>query len=61
MDMLWLTCKNHPNLRWLCKEIAYTEGLGYNGSRNLFFEGDADGNYCRECDCKAADLIKVQA
>lgn len=40
-----LTCKNHPNLRWSCKEIAVTpqgnEGQGsYNGCRNIFFGGE---------------------
>lgn len=34
-----LTCRNHPSLRWSCKEIAYTEGHGYNGTRSLFFRG----------------------
>jgi hypothetical protein len=34
-----LTCKNHRELRWTCKEVAWTDGEGYNGSRNVFFEG----------------------
>lgn len=34
-----LTCRNHPELRWSCKSIAYTPGKGYNGARNIFFEG----------------------
>lgn len=38
-----LTCKNHPNLRWSCKEIAFDDVGGYNGSRNIFFNGEPDG------------------
>lgn len=37
-----LTCKNHPDLRWSCKEIAFTDGFGYNGSRSIFFNGEPD-------------------
>lgn len=38
-----LTCKNHPKLRWSCKEIAFTDEGGYDGTRNLFFDGTPDG------------------
>lgn len=38
-----LTCMNHPNLRWSCKHIAFTEGHGYNGMRHIFFNGEPDG------------------
>ncbi len=43
-----LTCKNHPNLRWSTKEVAWTEAVGdvpahYNGSRNIFFTGAPTG------------------
>lgn len=39
-----LMCKNHPELRWSCKDIAFSpeanDGLGgYNGARRLFFNG----------------------
>lgn len=39
-----LTCKNHQDLVWRCKDIAYSpeanEGKGgYNGMRNIFFFG----------------------
>jgi hypothetical protein len=37
-----LTCKNHPDLRWSCKDIAWGES-GYNGSRSLFFIGTPSG------------------
>jgi hypothetical protein len=37
-----LTCKNHPNLRWSCKEIAWS-GF-YNGTRSIFFNGEPDGS-----------------
>lgn len=36
-----LTCKNHPNLRWSCKDIAWS-GF-YNGSRSVFFNGTPSG------------------
>lgn len=38
-----LTCENHLNLRWSCKEIAVTNGK-YNGSRLIFFNGEPDGH-----------------
>jgi hypothetical protein len=41
-----LTCKNHPELRWSCKDIAWTEtetGGFYNGCRSIFFNGTPDG------------------
>ncbi len=38
-----LTCKNHPNLRWGCKEIAFSDIGGYNGSRGIFFRGEPTG------------------
>jgi hypothetical protein len=34
-----LTCKNHPKLRWITKEIAVSDGK-YNGHRSLFFMGE---------------------
>jgi hypothetical protein len=44
-----LTCKNHPDLRWSTKDIAWTttneetgEGC-YNGARNIFFKGTPSG------------------
>ena len=36
-----LTCKNHTNLRWSTKQEAWS-GY-YNGSRNIFFNGEPDG------------------
>jgi len=39
-----LTCRNHPNLRWSCKECAFSDEGGYNGSRNIFFNGEPDGH-----------------
>lgn len=32
-----LTCKNHPNLRWSCKDVAWS-GC-YTGCRDIFFDG----------------------
>lgn len=52
-----LTCKNHPNLRWNCKEIAYTPGKGYNGQRSIFFNGAEDDESLPECPCPPSDLI----
>lgn len=41
-----LTCKNHPDLRWSCKEVAWGP-TGYNRARNLHYYGvailDAEG------------------
>jgi len=62
-----LTCKNHKDLRWTCKDIAWSGR--YNGSRNIFFCGtpsgkgmysDGSGLDCigvRECDCPPDNLI----
>ncbi len=68
-----LTCKNHPELRWSCKDIAWTNG--YNGSRGFFYKGIpsgegmfddgsgldcvkvVDGIYVEECACSTSDLI----
>lgn len=36
-----LTCKNHPQLRWSCKDIAW-DGH-YNGARSIFFNGTPSG------------------
>ena len=47
-----LTCKNHPELRWSCKSIAFTPGKGYNGIRHIFFATGGD-----ECRCPSADLV----
>jgi hypothetical protein len=59
-----LTCKNHPNLRWNCKEEAVNptgnNGQGcYTGARRLFFSGDVvlDDPHADECACPASDLI----
>jgi len=68
-----LTCKNHPNLRWSCKDIAWSDG--YNQCRSLTFDGTPsgkgmygdgsgldcvrvkDGEIVQECNCAASDLI----
>lgn len=34
-----LTCRNHPQLRWSCKDIAFTDSSGYNGMRLIEFLG----------------------
>lgn len=41
--MAILTCKNHPNLRWSCKDIAVSESGTYNGTRSIFFNGEPTG------------------
>lgn len=38
-----LTCKNHPDLRWSCKDVAWTDDHGYNNRRYLFFNGTPSG------------------
>lgn len=61
MRHIALTCKNHTNLRWSCKEIAYSPGYGYNGQRNIFFVGNSDRVHpdapSIECSCSPRDLI----
>lgn len=56
-----LTCKHHPHLRWSCKEIAFTPGYGYNGIRNIFYNGKYTGDnsyeHEPECKCPPTDLI----
>lgn len=73
MAHVFLTCINHPNLRWMCKEIAWTvreDGSGYyNGMRNIFFLGElpegetnnlaATRKHSPECPCKATALRLV--
>jgi hypothetical protein len=54
-----LTCLNHPDLRWSCKEIAAGVDGRYNGARNIFFNGTKDCDWSvpvRECDCPPSDL-----
>jgi hypothetical protein len=47
-----LTCKNHPHLRWSCKDIAWSPaengGGHYNGCRHLFFGGFVGGQMHRD-------------
>ncbi len=67
MRHVHLTCLHHPNLRWTCKSIATSKHGGYNGCRNIFFQGDVtrintDGYYIHaegvsECKCPPSDLI----
>ena len=57
MRHVTLTCKHHPNLRWSCKEIAYSPGYGYNGQRSIFFNGTQDDVHIAECACPPTDLI----
>lgn len=73
MRHVMLTCCNHPDLRWHCKEIAFSEGGGYNGCRNIFFAGfkldkpgtwpysiqRAPGEFAEECKCPPEDLIRA--
>jgi hypothetical protein len=67
MEHITLTCKNHRNLRWHCKEVAVNGDGSYNGSRNIFFDGsttstgvmlhrEADGSISKECPCPPSDL-----
>ncbi|KKM96915.1 hypothetical protein LCGC14_1173250 [marine sediment metagenome] len=54
-----LTCKNHPELRWSCKEIAWTEGVGFNNNRSLFFKGIPSGEGMFD-DGSGLDCIQVK-
>ena len=49
-----LTCNNHDHLRWTCKEIAFSDVGGYNGSRNIFYKSDEP-----ECSCPSRDLVRA--
>jgi hypothetical protein len=63
MRHVTLTCKNHPDLRWSCKEIAVNRQGQYNGARSIFYNGRlrTDGGkgyeYVTECPCPPTDLI----
>jgi hypothetical protein len=62
-DMIRLTCRNHPTLRWSTKNIG---GIGH---RSIFFIGVlslvAGSNEVvrtlgtEECECPSSDLIHV--
>jgi hypothetical protein len=72
MQMIEMTCENHPDLLWHCKEIAVSPSRRYNGARNIFFAGKVmpDGSisefdreshtFTRECACPGSALIKVE-
>lgn len=70
-----LTCKNHPRLRWSCKECAVNQDGSYNGSRSIFFNGvpsgrgmyqDGSGLHCtkivesRDAEGKITDMQLVE-
>lgn len=75
MNHVRLTCINHPELRWSCKEIAISNSK-YNGQRNIFFLGKylgkdspskrfdclevVNGELVCECLCSPDYLIVVQ-
>lgn len=57
-----LTCRNHTNLRWHTKSVAWSPrptaddpraGI-YNGRRNIFYSSHAEGP---ECPCKGDQLM----
>ena len=60
-----LTCKNHPNIRWSCKEIAFDDVGGYNSSRNIFFLGvpkmNEDGSPKMHDDMSGLDCFDFDA
>ena len=37
--MVIMCCRKHPELFWVCKDIAVNADGSYNGSRSLFFQG----------------------
>lgn len=54
-----MTCKNHPDLRWSCKHIAWSDGHGYNGSRAIYFRGTPSGKGMFS-DNSGLDCIRVK-
>ena len=70
--MVTLTCEDHTDLFWMCKEQAVSESGRYNGARNIFFLGrvqpdgklsefnDETREMTRECPCHASKLIKAE-
>lgn len=63
MNHVIMTCLNHRDLRWSCKEIAVNKDGGYNGCRSIFFCGTTEGiannqpeNMNDECKCPSTDL-----
>lgn len=68
MHHVRLTCENHRDLRWMCKEIAVNADGRYNHSRNIFFLGRIvngkpedviDGCAVKECECPSHALIRI--
>lgn len=66
MRHVTLTCENHPNLRWGCKEDAVSEEGRYWGGRTLFYHGDPDQPHygegyanVDECPCHVRKLIAL--
>lgn len=61
MRHVMLTCKNHPDLRWSCKSLAFTPGAGYNGQRSIFYTGSINPphseEHVAECDCSPTELV----
>ena len=53
-----LTCINHPNLRWQCKEIAVNKLGQYTGARNIFYNGGntEETEFASECSCPPSNL-----
>ena len=49
MRHFYFTCKNHPTLRWECKDIAASQkedgSWYYNGARNIRFCGVYSGKF----------------
>lgn len=66
MSHVTLTCEDHPNLRWGCKEIAVGPTGRFWGGRTLFFHGDPDQPHydspwpnVDECPCDVRKLIAL--
>lgn len=64
-----LTCEDHPNLRWHCKNISVgpdkNGDIRYNGMRHIFFRGTAmpDGTIrfeVPECACPSSKLVGIE-
>ena len=58
--MASLTCENHPDLVWSCKDMAISNGR-YNGSRHIFFFGRRTERFSDGSGWNGTFLVKDEA
>ena len=60
---VYLTCEDHPDLYWSCKNIALSEdaegNMRYNGSRSIFFCHHLTPGR-DECPCHHSKLVGIE-